>query len=131
GRISFFVNAGLRFVTEMCKLRAFTELWDEITAERYGVNDPKQRLFRYGVQVNSLGLTEQQPENNVSRILLEILAGAWWRDPRAPARSSCRPGTRHSACRGRGTSSGRCACSRSSPMRPICSSTAICSTARR
>ena len=65
GRISFFVNAGMRFVTEMCKMRAFTELWDEITAERYGVADPKQRRFRYGVQVNSLGLTEPQPENNV------------------------------------------------------------------
>jgi (2R)-ethylmalonyl-CoA mutase len=74
GRISFFVNAGLRFVTEMCKMRAFAELWDEITADRYGVGDPKQRLFRYGVQVNSLGLTEQQPENNVYRILIEMLA---------------------------------------------------------
>jgi (2R)-ethylmalonyl-CoA mutase len=74
GRISFFVNAGLKFVTELCKMRAFAELWDEITAERYGVTDPKQRLFRYGVQVNSLGLTEQQPENNVYRILLETLA---------------------------------------------------------
>src|ERR1700756_969117 len=74
GRISFFVNAGLRFVTEVCKMRAFTELWEEITRERYGVTDPKQRLFRYGVQVNSLGLTEQQPENNVTRILLEMLA---------------------------------------------------------
>jgi len=74
GRISFFVNAGLRFVTEICKMRAFVELWDEITAERYGVADPRQRLFRYGVQVNSLGLTEQQPENNVTRILLEMLA---------------------------------------------------------
>ena len=74
GRISFFVNAGLKFITELCKMRAFAELWDEITAERYGVSDPKQRLFRYGVQVNSLGLTEQQPENNVYRILLETLA---------------------------------------------------------
>src|SRR3954454_1167717 len=74
GRISFFVNAGLRFVTELCKMRAFVELWDEITGERYGVADPKQRLFRYGVQVNSLGLTEQQPENNVARILIEMLA---------------------------------------------------------
>jgi ethylmalonyl-CoA mutase len=74
GRISFFVNAGVRFVTEMCKLRAFVELWDQITAERYGVTDPKLRRFRYGVQVNSLGLTEQQPENNVYRILLEALA---------------------------------------------------------
>src|SRR5207237_6263353 len=74
GRISFFVNAGLRFITEMCKMRAFCELWDEITRERYGVTDPKQCLFRYGVQVNSLGLTEQQPENNVYRILIELLA---------------------------------------------------------
>ena len=74
GRISFFVNAGIRFVTEMCKMRAFTELWDEITRERYGVENPKFRRFRYGVQVNSLGLTEQQPENNVYRILLEMLA---------------------------------------------------------
>jgi len=74
GRISFFVNAGLKFITELCKMRAFAELWEEITAERYGVSDPKQRLFRYGVQVNSLGLTEQQPENNVYRILLETLA---------------------------------------------------------
>jgi (2R)-ethylmalonyl-CoA mutase len=74
GRISFFVNAGLKFITELCKMRAFTELWDEITAERYGVADPKQRLFRYGVQVNSLGLTEQQPENNITRIVLEMLA---------------------------------------------------------
>jgi (2R)-ethylmalonyl-CoA mutase len=74
GRISFFVNAGVRFVTETCKMRAFTELWEQIGRERYGVTDPKQLLFRYGVQVNSLGLTEQQPENNVYRILLEMLA---------------------------------------------------------
>ena len=74
GRISFFVNAGIRFVTEMCKMRAFVDLWDEICAERYGVDDPKLRRFRYGVQVNSLGLTEQQPENNVPRILIEMLA---------------------------------------------------------
>ncbi|MEO1793591.1 MAG: protein meaA [Pseudomonadota bacterium] len=74
GRVSFFVNAGLRFVTEICKMRAFVELWDEITRERYGVEDAKLRRFRYGVQVNSLGLTEQQPENNVYRILLEMLA---------------------------------------------------------
>jgi (2R)-ethylmalonyl-CoA mutase len=74
GRISFFVNAGLRFITEICKMRAFAQLWDEITRDRYGVTDAKQRLFRYGVQVNSLGLTEQQPENNVSRILIEMLA---------------------------------------------------------
>jgi (2R)-ethylmalonyl-CoA mutase len=74
GRISFFVNAGVRFITEVCKMRAFAELWDEITSARYDVRDPKHRLFRYGVQVNSLGLTEQQPENNVTRILLEMLA---------------------------------------------------------
>ena len=85
GRISFFVNAGLRFVTEICKMRAFTELWDEITRERFGVRDPKQRLFRYGVQVNSLGLTEQQPENNVARILLEMLAVTLSKDARARA----------------------------------------------
>ena len=74
GRISFFVNAGIRFVTEMCKMRAFVELWDEICAKRYAVTEAKFRRFRYGVQVNSLGLTEQQPENNVYRILLEMLA---------------------------------------------------------
>jgi ethylmalonyl-CoA mutase len=85
GRISFFVNAGLRFVTEICKMRAFSELWQEITAERYGVSDPKHRLFRYGVQVNSLGLTEPQPENNVYRILLEMLAVTLSRDARARA----------------------------------------------
>jgi (2R)-ethylmalonyl-CoA mutase len=85
GRISFFVNAGLRFVTELCKMRTFAELWDEITAERYGVNDPKQRLFRYGVQVNSLGLTEQQPENNVTRILIEMLAVTLSKSARARA----------------------------------------------
>ncbi len=85
GRISFFVNAGLRFVTEICKLRAFTELWDEITQERYGVADLKHRRFRYGVQVNSLGLTEQQPENNVARILLEMLAVTLSKDARARA----------------------------------------------
>ncbi len=85
GRISFFVNAGLRFVTEICKMRAFTELWDEITRERYGVTDAKQRLFRYGVQVNSLGLTEQQPENNVARILIEMLAVTLSKKARARA----------------------------------------------
>jgi ethylmalonyl-CoA mutase len=85
GRISFFLNAGLRFITELCKMRAFAELWDEITAERYGVNDPKQRLFRYGVQVNSLGLTEQQPENNVTRILIEMLAVTLSKSARARA----------------------------------------------
>jgi len=85
GRISFFVNAGLRFITELCKMRAFAELWDEITAQRYGVTDAKQRLFRYGVQVNSLGLTEQQAENNVYRILLEMLAVTLSKGARARA----------------------------------------------
>jgi (2R)-ethylmalonyl-CoA mutase len=84
-RISFFVNAGIRFVTELCKMRAFTELWDEICAERYGVADPKLRRFRYGVQVNSLGLTEQQPENNVVRIVLEMLAVTLSKSARARA----------------------------------------------
>jgi (2R)-ethylmalonyl-CoA mutase len=85
GRISFFVNAGMRFVTEVCKMRAFTELWDEITRDRYGITDPKQRLFRYGVQVNSLGLTEPQPENNVARILIEMLAVTLSKNARARA----------------------------------------------
>jgi (2R)-ethylmalonyl-CoA mutase len=85
GRISFFVNAGLRFITEMCKLRALAQMWDDITLNRYGVTDPKQRLFRYGVQVNSLGLTEQQPENNVYRILIEMLAVTLAKDTRARA----------------------------------------------
>ncbi len=85
GRISFFVNAGLHFITETCKMRAFVQLWDEITATRYGVADPKQRMFRYGVQVNSLGLTEQQPENNVARILIEMLAVTLSRNARARA----------------------------------------------
>ena len=85
GRISFFVNAGIRFVTEMCKMRAFVDLWDEICRDRYGVEDPKFRRFRYGVQVNSLGLTEQQPENNVYRILIEMLAVTLSKNARARA----------------------------------------------
>jgi len=85
GRISFFVNAGLRFVTEICKMRAFVELWDEITRTRYGITDPKQRLFRYGVQVNSLGLTEPQPENNIARIMIEMLAVTLSKNARARA----------------------------------------------
>ncbi len=84
-RISFFVNAGVRFVEEMCKMRAFVQLWDELTAERYGVTDAKQRRFRYGVQVNSLGLTEAQPENNIQRIVLEMLAVTLSKDARARA----------------------------------------------
>ena len=85
GRISFFVNAGIRFVTEMCKMRAFVDLWDEILQDRYGIEDPKFRRFRYGVQVNSLGLTEQQPENNVYRILIEMLAVTLSKKARARA----------------------------------------------
>ncbi len=85
GRISFFVNAGVRFIEETCKMRAFGVLWDEITKERYGVEDPKMRRFRYGVQVNSLGLTEAQPENNVQRIVLEMLGVSLSRDARARA----------------------------------------------
>ncbi|MDP3341203.1 protein meaA [Frigidibacter sp.] len=85
GRISFFVNAGIRFVTELCKMRAFTELWDEICLTRYGIEDEKFRRFRYGVQVNSLGLTEQQPENNVYRILIEMLAVTLSKNARARA----------------------------------------------
>jgi ethylmalonyl-CoA mutase len=85
GRISFFVNAGIRFVEEVAKMRAFVELWDRITTERYGVTDPKLKRFRYGVQVNSLGLTEQQPENNIARILIEMLGVTLSRDARARA----------------------------------------------
>jgi ethylmalonyl-CoA mutase len=85
GRVSFFVNAGVRFVEEMCKMRAFARLWDRISRERYGITDPKHRRFRYGVQVNSLGLTEAQPENNVARIVLEMLAVVLSRDARARA----------------------------------------------
>ena len=85
GRVSFFVNAGIRFVTEMCKMRAFAELWDEMLRERFDVADPKLRRFRYGVQVNSLGLTAQQPENNVCRIMLEMLAVTLSRRARARA----------------------------------------------
>jgi (2R)-ethylmalonyl-CoA mutase len=85
GRISFFVNSGVRFVEEMCKMRAFVRLWDDITRDRYAVRDPKMRRFRYGVQVNSLGLTEAQPENNVQRIVLEMLGVTLSRDARARA----------------------------------------------
>ncbi|MGW1594585.1 protein meaA [Streptomyces sp. NPDC002343] len=84
-RLSFFVNAGVRFVEEMCKMRAFGRIWDEITRERYGIQDPRKRRFRYGVQVNSLGLTEAQPENNVQRIVLEMLAVTLSKDARARA----------------------------------------------
>src|SRR5690606_32739932 len=85
GRISFFVNSGIRFVEAMCKMRAFVELWGEITSQRYGVQNPKYRRFRYGVQVNSLGLTENQPENNAWRILMETLGVTLSRDARCRA----------------------------------------------
>src|SRR5581483_10573669 len=85
GSISFFVNAGVRFITEVSKMRAFVDLWDEIARDRYGVEDEKLRRFRYGVQVNSLGLTEQQPENNVYRILLSMLAVTLSKKARARA----------------------------------------------
>ncbi|MDQ1384967.1 MAG: ethylmalonyl-CoA mutase [Actinomycetota bacterium] len=85
GRISFFMDAGVRFVEEMCKMRAFTRMWDQICKDRYGVDDPKLRRFRYGMQVNSLGLTEEQPENNVQRIVLEMLGVTLSKDARARA----------------------------------------------
>jgi (2R)-ethylmalonyl-CoA mutase len=85
GRMSFFVNAGIRFIEEMCKVRAFTQIWDDLCRTRYGVEDPKLRRFRYGIQVNSLGLTEAQPENNVQRIILEMLGVTLSRQARARA----------------------------------------------
>ncbi len=85
GRISFFVNSGIRFIEQTCKMRAFTRMWDRITETRYGVTDPKARRLRYGVQVNSLGLTEAQPENNVQRIVLEMLGVTLSADARARA----------------------------------------------
>ena len=100
GRISFFVNSGVRFVEETCKMRAFTHMWDRICAERYGVEDPKLRRFRYGVQVNSLALTEQQPENNVQRIVLETARRDPVEETPGPGPCSCRPGTRRWACPG-------------------------------
>ena len=100
GRISFFVNAGIRFVEEMCKLRAFGRLWDRICAERYGVTDEKLRRFRYGVQVNSLGLTEAQPENNVQRIVLETLGVTLSKRRPGPGRAAPHAGTRRSGCPG-------------------------------
>ena len=131
GRVSFFIDVGIRFVEEMCKMRAFGRLWDRICLERYGVTDEKLRRFRYGVQVNSLGLTEAQPENNVQRIVLEMLGVTLSRDAtsaRDPA-AVLERGAR--VCPGRGTSSGRCASSRCSRTRATCSSTATCSRARR
>ena len=114
--LSFFVNAGVRFIEEHAKLRAMGILWEQLGRERYGVTDEKALRLRYGVQVNSLGLTETQPENNVQRIVLEALAVTLGRRRHAPAPSSCPPGTRRSGCRARGTSSGRCGSSRCWPM---------------
>ena len=127
GRISFFVNAGVRFITEIAKMRAFVDLWDEICRDRYGVEDAKLRRFRYGVQVNSLGLTEQQPENNVYRILLEMLAVTLSKNARAravqlPAWNEAlglpRPWDQQWSLRA----------SRSSPMKPTSSNMATFST---
>ncbi len=119
GSISFFVNAGIRFVEEACKMRAFTRLWDRICAARYGIEDPKLRRFRYGVQVNSLGLTESQPENNVARIVLEALGVTLSKDARARSLQLLNPLT----------SNGRYASSRYSPSRPTCLSTTTSSPA--
>lgn len=119
GRISFFVNAGIKFITELSKMRAFTELWDDICRTRYGVEDEKLRRFRYGVQVNSLGLTEQQPENNVYRILIEMLAVVLSKNARA--RAVQLPAWNEAlGLRGPGTSNGRCACSRSWRLKRTC-----------
>ena len=130
GRISFFVNSGVRFVEETCKMRAFTAMWDRICRERYGVEDPKLRRFRYGVQVNSLGLTEQQPENNVPRIVLETLGVTLSKQRPGPGHAAAGLERGARACPGPGTSSGRCASSRSSPSSPTCSSTTTSSRAR-
>ena len=129
GRISFFVNAGIRFVTEMCKMRAFAELWDEITATRYGIAGPESSAASAtACRSTRLGLTEQQPENNVYRILIEMLAVVLSKNARA--RAVQLPAWNEALGLPRpGTSNGRCACSRSSPTRPICSNTATSSTA--
>ena len=130
GRISFFVNAGLRFVTEVCKMRAFTELWDEITRERYGVTDRSSgcsatacRSIRWGSPSSSRRTT--------SAVFCSRCSRSRCRRARGRAPCSCRPGTKRSGCRARGTSNGRCACSRSSPTRPTSWNTATSSTARR
>ncbi len=128
-RISFFVNAGIRFVEETAKMRAFTELWDRVCRDRYGVADPTQRRFRYGVQVNSLGLTEQQPENNVQRIVLELLGVTLSADARA--RADPAP---HVERGDRAPPPGRPAVVAAHPAgarlsRPTCSSTRTCSPA--
>src|SRR3712207_3399830 len=99
GSLSFFVNAGIRFVEETCKMRAFTELWDRICLERFGVTDPKLRRFRYGVQVNSLGLTEAQPENNVQRIVLEALGVTLSKNARSEEHTSELQSRQYLVCR--------------------------------
>lgn len=128
-RISFFVNAGVRFIEEMCKMRAFGRIWDRVTRERYGIANPKQRRFRYGVQVNSLGLTEAQPENNVQRIVLEMLAVTLSKDARA--RAVQLPAWNEALGLPRpGTSSGRSVSSRCSRTRATCWSTRTSSPVR-
>ena len=129
GRISFFVNAGVRFVEETCKMRAFTALWERVCTERYGVTDPKLIRFRYGVQVNSLGLTEAQPENNVPRIVLESLGVTL--SKRARARAMRLPAWNEALGLPRPWDhSGPCASSRSSPSNRTCSNTVTSSTVR-
>ncbi len=131
GRISFFCNAGIRFVEETAKMRAFARLWDRLTRERYGVEDPKMRRFRYGVQVNSLGLTALQPENNVYRILLEMLAVTMSRG--RPGTGGAAPGVERGARAAAGVGPAVVAAGAADPgrTRPTCWSTAICSRARR
>ena len=130
GRISFFVNAGLRFVTEICKMRAFSELWQEITAERYGVSEPKHRLFATACR----SILWASPSRSQKTTSIASYSRCW-RSPfprmPAPAPCNCRPGTKRSACRGPGTSSGRFACSRSWPTKRTCWSTAIFSKDRK
>src|SRR5665213_1985302 len=111
GRISFFVNAGMRFITEVCKMRAFVELWDEITRNRYGITCPRQRWSRLGGKVTPWALPEPKRKNTVRRIPFEMFPETLSKNARA-APCNCRLGTRRSACRGRGTSNGHCACSR-------------------
>ena len=128
GRISFFVNAGVRFVEEMCKMRAFAQLWEKVTTERYGIQDAKQRRFRYGVQVNSLGLTEAQPENNVARIVLEMLAVTLSKDAQARSRPAARLERGARPAPSLGPAVVARASSRCSRTNRTCLSTATCST---
>ena len=124
GRISFFLNAGIRFIEEMCKVRVFTKMWDRICKDRYGIEDPKMRRFRYGVQVNSLGLSDRQPENNIARIAYEFLAIVLSKNARA--RSIQLPAWNEVLGLPRKwDQSGACASSRSWPLRPTFSNTKI------